>query len=132
MTTVQPDTLVTGIDRWYLEKLIDFDFFWYANPFEHSKSKGFILPKKDFSIKIPVTLVVDLSEVGKESVFSFDPAKTVFYSEEWRENASTVASFVRNIVDFSGGKSDFVKRDYQIISSDFSKLSSSYSMSSLR
>ena len=114
MTAVTPDTLVTGIDRWYLEKLLDFDFFWYAHPFEHSKSKGFILPQKDFSLKIPVTLVVDLSETGKESVFSFDPAKTVFYSEEWRGNASAAASFVRNIVSFSNGRADFVKKDYRI------------------
>lgn len=114
MTAVTPDTLVTGIDRWYLEKLLDFDFFWYAHPFEHSKSKGFILPQKDFSLKIPVTLVVDLSETGKESVFSFDPAKTVFYSEEWRGNASAAASFVRNIVNFSNGRADFVKKDYRI------------------
>lgn len=132
MISVRSDTLVTGIDRWHLEKLINFDFFWYANPFEHSKSKGFILPKQDFSIKIPVILVVDLSEVEKESVFSFDPAKTIFYSEEWRGNASTVASFVRNIVDFSGGKYDFVKRDYQIISSSFSRFSESYPASSFR
>ena len=115
MTAVTPDTLVTGIDRWYLEKLLDFDFFWYAHPFEHSKSKGFILPQKDFSLKIPVTLVVDLSETGKESVFSFDPAKTVFYSEEWRGNASAAASFVRNIVNFSNGRADFVKKDYKIV-----------------
>lgn len=115
MTAVTPDTLVTGIDRWYLEKLLDFDFFWYAHPFEHSKSKGFILPQKDFSLKIPVTLVVDLSETGKESVFSFDPSKTVFYSEEWRGNASAAASFVRNIVSFSNGRADFVKKDYRIV-----------------
>ena len=115
MTAVTPDTLVTGIDRWYLEKLLDFDFFWYAHPFEHSKSKGFILPQKDFSLKIPVTLVVDLSETGKESVFSFDPANTVFYSEEWRGNASAAASFVRNIVNFSNGRADFVKKDYKIV-----------------
>ena len=114
MTAVQPDTLVTGIDRWYLEKLIDFDFFWYANPFEHSKSQGFIVPKKDFSLKIPMTLVVDLSETEKESIFSFDPSKTVFYSEEWRGNASLAASFVKNIVSFSNGRADFVKKDYRI------------------
>ena len=117
MISVQPDTLVTGIDRWHLEKLLDFDFFWYANPFEHSKSQGFILPQKDFSLKIPVTLVVDLSETEKESVFSFDPAKTVFYSEEWRGNASAAASFVKNIVNFSNGRADFVKKDYRIIAS---------------
>ncbi|MBQ4438155.1 hypothetical protein II898_04685 [bacterium] len=116
MITVTPDTLVTGIDRWYLEKLLDFDFFWYAQPFEHSKSKGFIVPKKDFSLKIPMTLVVDLSETGKDAVFSFDPAKTVFYSEEWRGNASTAASFVKNIVNFSNGRADFVKKDYRIVS----------------
>ena len=115
MTAVTPDTLVTGIDRWYLEKLLDFDFFWYAHPFEHSKSKGFILPEKDFSLKIPMTLVVDLSETGKDALFSFDPAKTVFYSEEWRENASAAASFVRNIVNFSNGRADFVKKDYKIV-----------------
>ena len=115
MTAVTPDTLVTGIDRWYLEKLLDFDFFWYAHPFEHSKSKGFILPDKDFSLKIPMTLVVDLSETGKDALFSFDPAKTVFYSEEWRENASAAASFVRNIVNFSNGRADFVKKDYKIV-----------------
>ena len=115
MISVSPDTLVTGIDRWYLEKLLDFDFFWYANPFEHSKSKGFIVPDKDFSLKIPVVLVVDLSEIGKDSVFSFDPSNTVFYSEDWRDNASTVASFVRNIVNFSDGVPDFVKKDYKII-----------------
>ncbi|MBO4699263.1 hypothetical protein J5690_06595 [bacterium] len=115
MISVTPDTLVTGIDRWYLEKLIDFDFFWYANPFEHSKSHGFIVPDKDFSLKIPVTLVVDLSEAAQESLFSFDPANTVFYSEEWRENASVVASFVRNIVNFSEGRADFVKKDYKIV-----------------
>ena len=117
MITVTPDTLVTGIDRWYLEKLLDFDFFWYAHPFEHSKSKGFILPQKDFSLKIPAVLVVDLSEIEKESVFSFDPAKTVFYSEEWRGNASAAASFVRNIVNFSNGRADFVKKDYRITAS---------------
>jgi hypothetical protein len=115
MITVTPDTLVTGIDRWYLEKLLDFDFFWYANPFEHSKSKGFIVPKKDFSLKIPMTLVVDLAEIENDAVFSFDPSNTVFYSEEWRGNASTAASFVRNIVNFSNGKADFVKKDYKIV-----------------
>jgi len=115
MISAAPDTLITGIDRWYLEKLLDFDFFWYAHPFEHSKSKGFIIPKKDFSLKIPVTLVVDLSETEKENIFSFDPANTVFYSEEWRENASTAASFVRNIISFSNGKADFVKKDYKIV-----------------
>ena len=114
MITVTTDTLVTGIDRWYLEKLLDFDFFWYAHPFEHSKSKGFILPQKDFPLKIPVTLVVDLSEIEKNSVFSFDPANTVFYSEVWRGNASLAASFVKNIVNFSNGKPDFVKKDYRI------------------
>ena len=115
MISVQPDTLVTGIDRWYLEKLIDYDFFWYASPFEHSKSKGFILPKKEFSLKIPVILVVDLGETEKESVFSFDPVNTVFYSEEWRGNASVVASFVGNIIDFSGGKCDLVKKNHRIM-----------------
>lgn len=114
MISISPDTLVTGIDRWYLEKLVDFDFFWYANPFEHSKSCGFIVPRKDFSLKIPATLVVDLSETDKDALFSFDPANTVFYSEEWRENASVVASFVRNIVNFCDGKPDFVKKDYKI------------------
>lgn len=114
MISVQPDTLVTGIDRWYLEKLLDFDFFWFATPFEHSKSLGFIAADKVVSAKIPVTLVVDLSEIEKESVLSFDPAKTVFYSEEWRDNASVVASFVKNIVNFRNGKPDFVKKDYRI------------------
>ena len=113
MISVTPDTLVTGIDRWYLEKLINFDFFWYAAPFEHSKSRGFILPKQNFSLNFPVNLVVDLSETGRDDVFSFNPA-TVFYSEEWRENASVVASFVRNIVNFSDGFPDFVKKDYKI------------------
>ena len=115
MISVKPDTLVTGIDRWYLEKLLDFDFFWYSLPFEHSKSKGFILPQKDFSLKIPAVLVVDLSETEKENIFSFDPANTVFYSEEWRGNASAVASFVGNIVNFSNGKADFVKKDHKIV-----------------
>ena len=115
MISVTPDTLVTGIDRWYLEKLINFDFFWYAAPFEHSKSRGFIVPKQNFLPKIPVNLVVDLSETGREDVFLFDPAETVFYSEEWRENASVVASFVRNIVNFSDGSPDFVKKDYKIM-----------------
>ena len=115
MISVKPDTLVTGIDRWYLEKLLDFDFFWYSLPFEHSKSKGFILPQKDFSLKIPAVLVVDLSETEKENIFSFDPANTVFYSEEWRGNASVVASFVGNIVNFSNGKADFVKKDHKIV-----------------
>lgn len=115
MISVKPDTLVTGIDRWYLEKLLDFDFFWYSFPFEHSKSKGFILPQKDFSLKIPAVLVVDLSETEKENLFSFDPASTVFYSEEWRGNASVVASFVGNIVNFAGGKADFVKKEHKIV-----------------
>ncbi len=115
MISVKPDTLVTGIDRWYLEKLLDFDFFWYSLPFEHSKSKGFILPQKDFSLKIPAVLVVDLSESEKENLFLFDPANTVFYSEEWRGNASTAASFVRNIVNFTDGKAVFVKKDYKIV-----------------
>ena len=115
MISVTTDTLVTGIDRWSLEKLIDFDFLWYASPFEHSKSKGFILPRSDFSLKMPVKLVVDLSETEKENIFSFDPANTVFYSEEWRGNASVAASFVKNIVNFSGGKSDFVKKDHRIV-----------------
>ena len=115
MISVQPDTLVTGIDRWHLEKLLDFDFFWYAYPFEHSKSKGFILPQKDFSMKIPMNLVVDLSETEKDTLFSFDPASTVFYSEEWRGNASAVASFVKNIVNFSEDRVDFVKKDHRIV-----------------
>ena len=115
MISVKPDTLVTGIDRWYLEKLLDFDFFWYANPFEHSKSQGFILPQKNFSLKIPAVLVVDLGEIEKEAVFSFDPANTVFYSEEWRGNASAVASFAGNIVNFSNGQADFVKKDHRIL-----------------
>ncbi len=115
MISVLPDTLVTGIDRWFLEKLLEFDFFWYANPFEHSKSKGFIIPRRDFSLKIPVKLVVDLSETETGTLFSFDPANTVFYSEEWRGNASVAASFVRNIVNFSDSKADFVKKDYKIV-----------------
>jgi hypothetical protein len=114
MISVTTDTLVTGIDRWYLEKLLDFDFFWYSLPFEHSGSKGFILPRSGFSLKTPVKLVVDLSETEKDDIFLFDPANTVFYSEEWRGNASVAASFVKNIVDFSGGKGDFVKKDYKI------------------
>ena len=115
MISVHPDTLVTGIDRWFLEKLLDFDFFWYANPFEHSKSKGFIIPRSDFSLKLPIKMVVDLSETEKETLFSFNPANTVFYSEEWRGNASIAASFVRNIVDFSNRKGDIVKKDYKIV-----------------
>lgn len=114
MISVRPDTLVTGIDRWFLEKLIDFDFFWFASPFEHSKSLGFITPDKDVPVKMPVTLVVDLSETEREKILSFDPANTVFYSEEWRENASVAASFVRNIVNFRDGKADFVKKDHKI------------------
>lgn len=114
MISVQPDTLVTGIDRWYLEKLLDFDFFWFATPFGHSKSLGFIAADKVVPAKIPVTLVVDLSEIEKESVLSFDPAKTVFYSEEWRDNASIAASFVKNIVSFRDGNPDSVKKDYRI------------------
>ena len=116
MISVTTDTLVTGIDRWYLERLLDFDFFWYSLPFEHSKSKGFIMPRSDFSLKMPVKLVVDLSETENSNIFSFDPANTVFYSEEWRGNASVVASFVKNIVNFSNGKSDFVKKDHRIVS----------------
>ena len=115
MISVTTDTLVTGIDRWHLEKLLDFDFFWYASPFEHSKSKGFILPRSGFSLKTPATLVVDLSETEKDDILAFDPANTVFYSEEWRGNASVVASFVRNIVSFSDGKSSFVKKDHRIV-----------------
>jgi len=115
MISIEPDTLVTGIDRWYLEKLLDCDFFWYSLPFEHSKSKGFILPNKKFSMKMPVILVVDLSETEQETVFSFDPANTIFYSEEWRGNASIAASFVKNIVNFTKGRSDFVKKDYKIV-----------------
>ena len=116
MISVSPDTLVTGIDRWFLEKLLDSDFFWFASPFEHSGSLGFITPDKDVPVKLPIMLVVDLSETEKEKILSFDPAKTVFYSEEWRENASFVASFVKNIVNFREGKPDFVKKDYKITS----------------
>ena len=114
MISVRPGTLVTGIDRWFLEKLLDFDFFWFADPFEHSKSLGFITPDKDVPVKVPLTLVVDLSETDREKLLSFDPENTVFYSEEWRENASVVASFVRNIVNFRDGEADFVKKDYKI------------------
>ena len=123
MISVTTDTLVTGIDRWYLERLLDFDFFWYSLPFEHSKSKGFIMPRSDFSMKMPVKLVVDLSETENGNIFSFDPANTVFYSEEWRGNASVVASFVKNIVNFSNGKSDFVKKDHRIVSTALQKRS---------
>lgn len=114
MISVKPDTLVTGIDRWFLEKLLESDFFWYAAPFEHSKSLGFIMPDKYIRKKIPAVLVVDLSEAEREKILLFDPAETVFYSEEWRENASVAASFVKNIVNFKNGTPDFVKKDYRI------------------
>ena len=114
MISVRPGTLVTGIDRWFLEKLLNFDFFWFATPFEHSRSLGFIMPDKDVPAKMPLTLAVDLSETEREKILLFDPENTVFYSEEWRENASVVASFVRNIVNFRDGKADFVKKDYKI------------------
>lgn len=108
------ETLVVGIDRWRFERLIAGDFFWFADPFEHSKSCGFIAPQKKFTLKIPCLLAVDLAEAVDTDLLSFDPAATVFYSESWGQGAASVASFVRNIVVFRGGKRDTVKKDFII------------------
>jgi hypothetical protein len=107
-------TLVVGIDRWYAERLIEGDFFWFANPFGHSKSCGFIAPQKRFSLRIPCLLAVDLADAAETDPLSFDPASTIFYSESWSAKAASVASFVRNIVMFRGGKRDVVKKDFII------------------
>lgn len=108
------DTLLTGVDRWFAERLIEGDFFWFVRPFEHSRSCGFIAPQKRFSLKIPCLLVVDLADSVETDLLSFDPAKTVFYSESWGAEAAYVASFVKNIVMFRGGKRDVVKKDFII------------------
>lgn len=115
LISVRPETLVTGVDRWHLERLLDFDFIWYSMPFEHSRSQGFIIPGKEFSVKLPLVLAVDLSEAQETDLLSFDQKNTVFYSEEWNLTASSAASFVRNIVNFSNGKWDVVKKDHRIV-----------------
>ena len=115
MFILQPDTLVSGVDKWSVEKFCDFDFFWYSRPFEHSKSKGFITPEVGIPKQFPINIVVDLSEINDVDPFLFDLKKTVFYSEDWRGNASVVASFIKNIFRFCDGKWDFVKKDYKIV-----------------
>lgn len=114
MLTISPDTLVAGIDKWYVENCMNCDFFWFGHPFENSKAKGFIFPKKEFSVKMPVTLIVDLSETTETDIFSFDPKNTVFYSEDWVTDASIVASFIKNIINFKDGFPDIIKKDYQL------------------
>jgi hypothetical protein len=109
---ISPDTLVTGIDKWHVENCMKGDFFWFGHPFENSKAKGFITPKKEFSMKLPVTLIVDLSETTETDVLSFDLKNTVFYSEEWVKDASIVASFIKNIIHFKNGIPDIVKKEH--------------------
>lgn len=115
MIQIYPETLVVGLDKWSLEKYLNFDFFWYSRPFEHSKSKGFIIPSGDFIVKIPFVTIVDVEESFDCDFFSFDLSKTIFYSEEWLYSASKIASFIKNIVCFKEAKADIVKQNYKIL-----------------
>ncbi len=115
---IPKETLVIGIDKWFVENCVKGDFFWFGHPFENSKANGFIAPQKEFSIKLPVTLVVDLSEATEADILSFDLENTIFYSEEWKGDASKVASFIKNIIYFNNGVPDIVKKDHNLMKTD--------------
>ncbi|HQI06207.1 MAG TPA: hypothetical protein PL195_13180 [bacterium] len=118
MIVIPKETLVIGIDKWFVENCVKGDFFWFGHPFENSKTKGFISPQKEFSIELPVTLIVDLSEATEADILSFDLGNTIFYSEEWKGDASKVASFIKNIINFKDGVPDIVKKDHQLMQGD--------------
>jgi len=112
---IPAETLVVNIDKWYVENCVEGDFFWFGHPFDNSKAKGFITPLKEFSMKLPVTLIVDLAEASETDILSFNLENTIFYSEEWKGDASKVASFIKNIINFKNGIPDIVKKDHKLI-----------------
>jgi hypothetical protein len=114
IVSIPTETLVTGIDKWFVENCVKGDFFWLGHPFDNSKAKGFITPQKEFSIKLPVTLIVDLAEASETDILSFDLANTIFYSEYWKGDASKIASFIKNIINFKDGIPDIVKKDHKL------------------
>lgn len=117
MIAIPTETLVTGIDKWFIENCVSGDFFWFGHPFDNSRAKGFIAPQKEFSMKLPVTLIVDLAETFETDLLSFDLKNTIFYSEEWKTDASKVASFIKNIINFKDGVPDTVKKDHKLTNS---------------
>lgn len=114
MIVIPSETLVVNVDRWHVENCIEGDFFWFGHPFENSKAKGFIAPQKEFSIKLPVMLIVDIAETTETDIMSFDLENTVFYSEEWNADASKIASFIKNIIIFKDCVPDFVKKEHRL------------------
>lgn len=112
MTAIIPDTLVTGIDKWHIENLMNCDFFWFGHPFERSTAKGFIFTERPFSANIDFTVIVDLEDAYHLNPLTFSLDSTVFYSENWNHRTSNVASFIKNIIYFNNGKKYFIKKDY--------------------
>lgn len=112
MIKILPGTLVTGIDKWHLENLMDKEFLWFGHPFEKSAAKGFIFTEKPFSANIDFTVIVDLEDAYHLNPLTFSLDSTVFYCESWTNSASKVASFIKNIVYFNNGKEYFIKKNH--------------------
>lgn len=112
MITIVPNTLVTGIDKWHVENLMNCDFFWFGHPFERSASKGFIFTEKPFTMKMNFPLIVDLEDASHLNPLTFFQDNTVFFSENWNHRASDVASFIKNIIYFNNSKEYLIKKDH--------------------
>ncbi|MGI6395181.1 MAG: hypothetical protein ACOX2F_10740 [bacterium] len=115
ITKVLTNTLVIGADKWFVENCIAEEFIWLGYPFENSKAKAFITPVKKKPLNISFTLVVDLAEAFEADLLALNPDNTIFYSEKWQDEASKVASFIKNIVVFKENSFDIVKKDYKIM-----------------
>lgn len=111
---VTTNTLVIGIDKWHLENIVNDDFFWLGFPFENSSSKGFIYPRNDFHLKIPIPVIVDLEECSDLNLLSFNFNNSIFFSENWMLSASKVASMIKNITVFKEYRPFTIKKDYII------------------
>ncbi|HNW83565.1 MAG TPA: hypothetical protein PKG52_11820 [bacterium] len=115
MISLFPDTLVTGIDKWHIENLMNCNFFWFGHPFEKSIAKGFIFTEKPFLTKIDFTVIVDLEDASHLNPLTFSTSNTIFYSENWNHSASQVASFIKNIIYFNNSKEYFIKKNHVML-----------------
>ena len=89
-------------------------FLWLGLPFNNSSAKGFIEPAERFKIKTPFPILIDLEECGDIDLLGFNYENCIFFSENWIQTASKVASVVKNITFFKDYRQFTIKKDYII------------------
>ncbi len=115
MLRIVSNTFISGIDKWHLENMVDFDFFWHSHPFENSKCKGFILPDVKLKKGIGMPVIIDVAEVKNIDVTLIDIENAVFYSEYWSTLSAIYATVAKNVITFYENVPMVIKENYKMI-----------------